>query len=200
VWQERKRSGGGGSQVQPKADIMDAEGMRRALTRIAHEILESNTEDGSLERLAVVGIRRRGEFLAKRLAQRLKEIEGIEVPIGTLDITLYRDDLQERGPDRATVQETDIPFDVHQRRIVLVDDVLYTGRTIRAAMDALIDRGRPEVIQLAVLVDRGHRELPIRADYVGKNVPTSRREQVAVLVTEVDGRDAAHILDTGDTT
>lgn len=171
---------------------MDEQGMRRALTRVAHEILEKTPETGGL---ALVGIRRRGEFLAQRLAAMIQEIEGIKVPIGILDITLYRDDLREVGPDRATVQETDIPFDVRQRRIILVDDVLYTGRTARAAMEAIIARGRPAVIQLAVLVDRGHRELPIRADYVGKNVPTSRHEQVAVMVTEVDGKDAVLILD-----
>ncbi len=180
----------------PKAEIMDQQAMRRALTRVAHEILEK-TEDTS--RLTLVGIRRRGEFLAQRLAAMIKRIEGIDVPIGTLDITLYRDDLRggaaERGPDRATVQQTDLPFDVADKHIILVDDVLYTGRTIRAAMEAIIDQGRPAVIQLAVLVDRGHRELPIRADYVGKNVPTSRREQVAVQVAELDGQDNVWILE-----
>ena len=177
---------------RPKAEIMDAQGMRRALTRVAHEILEKNPDTSGL---ALVGIRRRGEFLAQRLAALLKDIEGTEVLLGTLDITLYRDDLREVGPDRATVQGTDIAFDVQQKHIILVDDVLYTGRTARAAMEAVIDRGRPAVIQLAVLVDRGHRELPIRADYVGKNVPTSRREQIAVMVEEVDGQDAVLILD-----
>lgn len=203
---------------KPKAEIMDAQAMRRALTRVAHEILEK-TEDPS--GLTLVGIRRRGEFIAQRLAQLIKEIEGVEVPIGILDITLYRDDRDARGgdaaatgeagttgpaagtdpgagPDEATVQQTDIPFDVSHRHIILVDDVLYTGRTVRAAMDAIIDRGRPAVIQLAVLVDRGHRELPIRADYVGKNVPTSRREQVAVQVTDLDGRDGVWILESDE--
>ncbi|MCG0238291.1 MAG: bifunctional pyr operon transcriptional regulator/uracil phosphoribosyltransferase PyrR [Firmicutes bacterium] len=176
---------------KPKAQLMDAEGMRRALYRIAHEILEKNK---GTENLALVGIRRRGVPLAQRLAAHIARIEGTEVPVGMLDITLYRDDLSELS-EWPQVQGTEIPFPVRGRRIVLVDDVLYTGRTARAALDALLDLGRPQVIQLAVLVDRGHRELPIRADYVGKNVPTSRKELVEVRVTEVDGEDAVLLFD-----
>lgn len=175
----------------PKALLMDADAMRRAFYRIAHEILEKNkgTED-----LALVGIRRRGVPLAQRLAARIAQIEGIQVPVGMLDITLYRDDLSERS-EWPQLQKTEIPFPVRGRRIVLVDDVLYTGRTVRAALDALLDLGRPQVIQLAVLIDRGHRELPIRADYVGKNVPTSRKEMVEVRVTEIDGEDSVALYD-----
>lgn len=174
-----------------KAQIMDQEGIRRALTRIAHEIIERNkgTED-----LALVGIRRRGVPLAERLAAKIREIEGKEVPVGVLDITLYRDDLSTLG-HQPLVQRTEVPFPVTDRKIVLVDDVIYTGRTTRAAMDAIMDLGRPRLIQLAVLVDRGHRELPIRADYVGKNVPTSRREVVAVRLVEIDGEDRVVILE-----
>jgi pyrimidine operon attenuation protein/uracil phosphoribosyltransferase len=172
-----------------KADIVDANGIRRMLTRIAHEIVERNkgTED-----LLLVGIRRRGVPLAQRIRARIKEIEGSEVPLGILDITLYRDDLQTIA-NQPVVRTTEIPIDINGKVIVLVDDVLYTGRTIRAAMDALMDLGRPEAIQLAVLLDRGHRELPIRADFVGKNVPTSRREIVSVLLTEEDGKDIVQI-------
>lgn len=170
---------------------MDAEAMVRALHRIAHEILERNK---GTEGLALVGIRRRGVPLARRLAESIKEIEGSEVPVGVLDITLYRDDLTERQ-EWPVIQKTEIPFPVKGRRIVLVDDVLYTGRTVRAALDALLDLGRPQGIQLAVLIDRGHRELPIRADYVGKNVPTSRREVVEVHMSEVDGADDVALYD-----
>jgi pyrimidine operon attenuation protein/uracil phosphoribosyltransferase len=166
--------------------VMDALAIQRALVRIAHEILERNkgTED-----LALVGVRSRGVHLAERVRQALHEIEGGPlVPFGVVDITLYRDDL-DRGLQNPVVQRTDIPFAVDGKRILLVDDVLFTGRTVRAAMDALVDFGRPQSIQLAVLVDRGHRELPIRADYVGKNLPTARREQVAVRLAEADGVD-----------
>jgi pyrimidine operon attenuation protein / uracil phosphoribosyltransferase len=167
--------------------VMDADRMQRSLTRIAHEIVERN---GAIEQVAIVGIRERGVPLARRLARRLHEITGHEVPTGALDITLYRDDLMRHavGP-QPLVRSTDILFDIDDRLILLVDDVLYTGRTIRAALDALIDFGRPKAIQLAVLIDRGHRELPIKADYVGKNVPTSRRESVQVRLEEVDGHD-----------
>ncbi len=177
--------------LQQKATIMDGDGMRRALTRIAHEILEKNRGVGNL---ALVGIRRRGVPLAHRLAKRLAEIEQVQVPVGILDITLYRDDLTTRT-DQPIVQKTEVPFDLRGKRIVLVDDVLYTGRTIRAALDALIDLGRPEMIQLAVLIDRGHRELPIRADYVGKNVPTAKRENVSVRLEEVDETDDAVVIE-----
>jgi pyrimidine operon attenuation protein/uracil phosphoribosyltransferase len=166
---------------------MDGDRLARSLTRIAHEIVERNR---GIEDLALVGIRERGVPIARRIANQLHEITGKQVPTGALDITLYRDDLMRQavGP-QPLVRSTDIPFDLDDRLILLVDDVLYTGRTIRAALDALIDFGRPKAIQLVVLVDRGHRELPIKADYVGKNVPTSRRESVQVRLEEVDGHD-----------
>jgi pyrimidine operon attenuation protein / uracil phosphoribosyltransferase len=169
------------------AQLMDADRMSRALTRIAHEILERNR---GLDEVALVGIRTRGVPLARRLAQLLREINGDHVPTGSLDITLYRDDLMRNavGP-QPVVRRTEIPFSIDDRRILLVDDVLYTGRTTRAALDALIDFGRPRAIQLVVLVDRGHRELPIKADYVGKNVPTSLRQSVQVRLQEIDGVD-----------
>jgi pyrimidine operon attenuation protein/uracil phosphoribosyltransferase len=167
--------------------VMDADRMGRTLTRIAHEIVERNR---GLDELALVGIRSRGEFLARRIGHALVGIAGREVPTGALDITLYRDDLMRQpvGP-QPLVRRTDIPFSIDDRTILLVDDVLYTGRTVRAALDALIDFGRPRAIQLVVLVDRGHRELPIKADYVGKNLPTSQRESVQVRIQEVDGHD-----------
>jgi pyrimidine operon attenuation protein/uracil phosphoribosyltransferase len=167
--------------------VMDAERISRALTRIAHEILEHNR---GLADLALVGVRSRGVPIAARIARDLKQITGDEVAVGTLDITLYRDDLMGNSAGvRPLVRKTEIPFSLDGRTIVLVDDVLYTGRTTRAAMDALTDFGRPRAIQLAVLVDRGHRELPIKADYVGKNVPTSRDEVVQVRLQELDGAD-----------
>jgi pyrimidine operon attenuation protein/uracil phosphoribosyltransferase len=167
--------------------VMDADRLARSLTRISHEIVERNR---GIEDLALVGIRERGVPIARRIARQLLEITGRQVPTGALDITLYRDDLMRQavGP-QPLVRSTDIPFNIDERVILLVDDVLYTGRTIRAALDALIDFGRPKAIQLIVLVDRGHRELPIKADYVGKNVPTSRRESVQVRLQEVDGHD-----------
>lgn len=165
--------------------LLDEEGIRRALIRIAHEVLERNRGAANL---ALVGIRTRGVPLANRIAAAIREIEGVQVPVGELDITLHRDDLA-MATRQPIVRKTEIPFDVSGRIIVLADDVLYTGRTVRAALDALMDLGRPAQIQLAVLVDRGHRELPIRADFVGKNVPTSRQEAVRVLLREVDGVD-----------
>jgi pyrimidine operon attenuation protein / uracil phosphoribosyltransferase len=167
--------------------VMDADRMARALTRIAHEILERNR--GTSE-LALVGIRTRGVPLARRIAHSLRDINGEDVPTGALDITLYRDDLMRQpvGP-QPVVRRTEVPFSIDDKRILLVDDVLYTGRTIRAALDALIDFGRPRAIQLIVLVDRGHRELPIKADYVGKNLPTSPRQSVQVRLQEIDGAD-----------
>jgi len=175
--------------VREKAEIVDGEGLRRAITRIAHEIIERN--DGA-QSLVLVGIRTRGVPLAERLAKKIKEFEGIEPPVGALDITLYRDDLQMIA-HQPVVSGTDVPVSINDRVVVLVDDVLYTGRTVRAALDELIDLGRPKAIQLAVMVDRGHREIPIRADFVGKNVPTSRREVILVHVTEVDDRDGVSI-------
>ena len=166
--------------------VMDAQAIQRALVRIGHEIVERGHGTANL---ALVGIRSRGVYIAQRLRSILHEIEGGEpVPFGVVDITLYRDDL-DRRMQNPIVQGTSIAFDVDGRRILLVDDVLFTGRTIRAAMDAIIDFGRPQAIQLAVLVDRGHRELPIRADYVGKNIPTARQEDVAVRLAEADGID-----------
>jgi pyrimidine operon attenuation protein / uracil phosphoribosyltransferase len=166
--------------------VMDAQAIQRALVRVGHEILE-RSKGG--QGLALVGIRSRGIHIAQRLRRTLQEIEGGPlVPCGVVDITLYRDDL-DRGLQNPVVQGTDIGFPVEGRRILLVDDVLFTGRTIRAAMDALMDFGRPKAIQLAVLVDRGHRELPIRADYVGKNLPTSFNERVSVRLAEADGVD-----------
>jgi pyrimidine operon attenuation protein / uracil phosphoribosyltransferase len=184
--------GGGAEGVDRhiKAQVMDTAAMQRALRRIAHEILERNK--GATD-LVLIGIRTRGVPLAQRLGEHLAQIEGHAVPVGAVDITLYRDDL--RGRKSRPVHSTAIPCSLEAKHVVLVDDVLYTGRSIRAAMDALTDFGRPQSIQLAVLIDRGHRELPIRADYVGKNIPTARHEQVSVLLQEVDGWDAVTILD-----
>lgn len=177
-----------------KAKILDQDGVRRSLTRIAHEILERNK---GVENLVIIGVLRRGVPLARRLAERILTIEGSTVPVGILDITLYRDDLTSLA-HHPLVRSTEIPFPVSGKKIVLVDDVIYTGRTIRAALDAIIDLGRPEVIQLAVLVDRGHREVPIRPDYIGKNVPTSGKESVIVQVMEIDGVDGAVILEPSE--
>jgi pyrimidine operon attenuation protein/uracil phosphoribosyltransferase len=163
-----------------KALILDRTGIDRALTRIAHEILEKNKGAGGL---GLIGIQRGGVHLAKRLAAKIREFEGVEVPVGSLDITMYRDDLGIRS-SQPVPQATDITFDVKDKVIILVDDVLYTGRTIRAALNSIMDYGRPRRIQLAVLVDRGHRELPIRADFVGKNLPTAAREKVDVMLSE----------------
>jgi pyrimidine operon attenuation protein/uracil phosphoribosyltransferase len=173
-----------------KAVVMDATALDRSLTRIAHEVVEGNK---GAEGLAFAGIVTRGAVLAQRLADRIRAIEGVDVPVGTIDISFYRDDVATRlNPE---VKRTDVPFDVTGRCVVLIDDVLFTGRTIRAAMDALMDYGRPSTVRLAVLVDRGHRELPIRADYVGKNVPTSGREAVKVRLVEIDGEDGVVILE-----
>ena len=175
--------------IVKKTSIMDADGIRRALIRIAHEITEKNK---GVENVALVGIRTRGVPLAARIAEEIQRIENVKVPTGSLDITLYRDDLTTMGYN-PVIRGTEIDFDVTGKHIVLVDDVLYTGRTIRAALDAIIDMGRPNSIQLAVLIDRGHRELPIRADYAGKNVPTSRRETVEVALRE-EGKEDEVIL------
>lgn len=174
-----------------KAIVMDEQAIRRALTRIAHEILERNK---GIDDCVLIGIKTRGIYLAQRLAERIEQIEGKAIPVGELDITLYRDDLTVKTIDREPlVKGTNVPFDVTNKKVILTDDVLFTGRTVRAAMDAVMDLGRPAQIQLAVLVDRGHRELPIRADFVGKNIPTSSSELIVVELTEVDELDQVSI-------
>ena len=175
--------------------ILDANEMRRALVRIAHEILERSERGGGVNALTVVGIQRRGVWLAKRIAAFIREFEGADVPVGALDIGLYRDD---SPPPGRPLMRTGVPGGVHDRSVALVDDVLYTGRTIRAAMDALNDFGRPRRIQLAILVDRGHRELPIRPDFVGKNVPTARNEFIQVRLMEIDGVDEIALVREGE--
>ena len=169
-----------------KKELIGADGIRRALVRISHEIIEKNE---GLEDVVVIGIRTRGVPLAERITANLKEIEGEEILNGSLDITLYRDDLTTIAK-QPIVHQTEIPFDITDKKVILVDDVLYTGRTVRAALDALMDLGRPDSIQLAILTDRGHRELPIRSDYVGKNIPTSKDELISVNLKEIDGEDA----------
>ena len=175
---------------QASRTVMDAQEINRALTRVAHEIIEKNH---GIVNVALVGIRTGGVYLAKRLAKKLQEIEGTAVPVGELDITLYRDDLNARK-EHPVLRKTDIPFDITDLKVILVDDVLFTGRTIRAAMDGLIDLGRPGEIQLAVLVDRGHRQLPIKATYVGKNLPTALEESVEVYLEEAGTPDRVVLL------
>jgi pyrimidine operon attenuation protein/uracil phosphoribosyltransferase len=182
--------------AQPRAVLLGADDVRRAVSRIAHEIVE---RDHDLSAIAIVGIRSRGDILAKRLREAIREHENAVVPLGSLDITLYRDDLTRIGY-APVVHESALDFSVDDRVVVLVDDVLFTGRTIRAAMDALVDYGRPRAIRLAVLVDRGHRELPIRADFVGKNVPTKPTDDVRVHLVEVDGRDEVELIAKGAAT
>ena len=181
----RERAPAAPDRLVERRVLADEPAVARMMRRLASEIVEKS---GGTEGLAFVGLHTRGVTLARRLAQRIAGIDGVTVPVGTLDITLYRDDLGLKA-DQPVVRNTDIPFAVKGKTIVLVDDVLFTGRTIRAALDAIMDHGRPRLIQLAVLIDRGHRELPIRPDYVGKNLPTSRRERVAVLLREHDGED-----------
>jgi pyrimidine operon attenuation protein / uracil phosphoribosyltransferase len=177
--------------MSQKAILLDEQAIRRALTRIAHEIIEKNK---GTDHLLLVGIRTRGIFIANRLAERIQQIEGRNVPVGEIDITLYRDDLSKITVDQEPlVKGSHIEKDINDQTVILVDDVLYTGRTVRAALDAIIDIGRPSSIQLAVLVDRGHRELPIRADYVGKNIPTSSSEKIVVELSEVDELDQVSI-------
>ena len=171
-------------------ELLDGATMNRALTRIAHEIIERNK---GIEECILVGIKTRGAFLARRLAERIEKIEGKAIRTGELDISLYRDDLSKKS-DEALVKQVDISYEVDKQKIILVDDVLYTGRTVRAGLDAIMDLGRPAQIQLAVLIDRGHRELPIRADYVGKNIPTSSHERIDVNLVETDGNDSVTIL------
>ncbi|MFC0233029.1 bifunctional pyr operon transcriptional regulator/uracil phosphoribosyltransferase PyrR [Vagococcus entomophilus] len=171
-------------------EVVDAVTMKRALTRITYEIIERNK---GIQDIVLVGIKTRGIYIAQRIAERLKQLEQIDVPVGELDITLYRDDLGEKASE-ATVNDSSIPTSIEGKQVILIDDVLYTGRTIRAALDAVMDFGRPEKISLAVLVDRGHRELPIRADFVGKNIPTSKEEEITVEMEEIDNIDRICIL------
>ena len=171
------------------SSVLTPDGLDRSLRRISHEILERNASQ--LDELALVGVLTRGVPLARRISENVRQFEGIEVPVGSLDITLHRDDLADEDPD---LRGSDVPFDVTGKTVVLVDDVLYTGRTARAAMDALLELGRPAAIRLAILVDRGHRELPIRADYVGKNVPTAREDRVLVSLMETDGEDGVIVV------
>lgn len=179
--------------ISQKAIVLDEQAIRRALTRIAHEIIERNK---GIEGCVLVGIRTRGIYLATRLAERIEQIEGTKIAVGELDITLYRDDLTKiTDSQEPLVKGSDIPKDINDQKVILIDDVLYTGRTVRAALDALMDIGRPSTIQLAVLVDRGHRELPIRADFVGKNIPTSSSEKIVVELKEVDQVDQVSIFE-----
>ena len=182
---------GGVDMVEIKAQVMDEENIRRALYRLSHEITEHNKGTSDL---ILVGIRTRGVPLANRLAEFIKEHENVQVPVGMLDITFYRDDLSLIS-SQPVIRRTELPLNISDQRVILVDDVLFTGRTVRAALDALMDLGRPSSIQLAVLIDRGHRELPIRADFVGKNVPTARREVVQVRLKETDGEDRVVITE-----
>ncbi len=174
-----------------KAKIIDEAGMTRTITRLAHEILERNK---GCENLVVIGIKTRGEFVARRIRDKMKEIDNSAPQFGILDITLYRDDFRTRLK-QPEVSVTDITFDINNRDVVMIDDVLYTGRTVRAAMDALMDLGRPDTIQFCSLIDRGHRELPVKADFVGKNIPTSINEEVKVKMKEIDGEDAVYLID-----
>lgn len=181
----------GGEKLQIKAQLLDEKGINRSIIRISHEIIEKNK---GVEDIAIVGIKTRGVPLAKRIASYIEEFEGVEIPVGDLDITLYRDDLSELY-EQPNLNQSNIKFDIRNKIIILIDDVIYTGRTVRAAMDGIIRIGRPKSIQLAVLVDRGHRELPIRPDYVGKNVPTSLQEIVHVKLAETDGEDKVIITE-----
>ncbi|MDF1610851.1 MAG: bifunctional pyr operon transcriptional regulator/uracil phosphoribosyltransferase PyrR [Stygiobacter sp.] len=173
-----------------KAKLIDEEGFNRTLTRLSHEILERNKGSNNL---VLIGMRTRGEFIASRIHQKIKEIDNSETNFGVLDVTLYRDDFRTRLK-QPEISVTNITFDINEKDVILIDDVLYTGRTVRAALDALMDLGRPNTIQLCVMVDRGHRELPIKADFVGKNIPTSINEEVRVRVKEVDGEDAVYLV------
>lgn len=174
-----------------KSKVVDSEGFQRIISRISHEILENNK--GS-KNLILMGMRTRGEFLAKRIQQKIKEIEQIELPLAILDVTLYRDDFRTRLK-QPEVSVSNITVDITEKNIILIDDVLYTGRTVRSAMNAIMDLGRPGTIQFVVLVDRGHKELPIKADYVGKNIPTSLKEEIKVKMQEIDGEDAIYLVE-----
>jgi len=177
--------------MKVKAELMDENALARTLMRVTHEICERNK---GVENLAIIGIRNRGDVLARRINENINKIEGSRVPLGVLDITLYRDDFR-MFSERPVVQESDIDFDLTDKQVILIDDVLYTGRTVRCALDAVIDLGRPAMIQLAVLIDRGHRELPIKPDYVGKNVPTSKSEEIQVKLKEMDGEDSVLLIE-----
>jgi pyrimidine operon attenuation protein/uracil phosphoribosyltransferase len=180
--------------VMNKTKTIDSENFRRTVNRLAHEIVERNI---GTDNLAIVGIRTRGEFLARRLAKKIEEIEGKTVQVGILDITLYRDDLRGRL-DQPQLKSSEILFDITGKVVVLVDDVLFTGRTIRSALNALTDLGRPALIELLVLIDRGHRELPIKADFVGKSIPTSLKQEIKVMMTELDSEDSVYVLDVDE--
>lgn len=182
---------GGEAFLRPKVALLDARALERTVTRLAHEIVERN---GGVANVVLIGVRTRGVPLATRLSERIRTIEGVAPPVGSLDITLYRDDLSTVARE-PIVRGSDVPFSIVGRDVVLVDDVIFTGRTARAALDALVDLGRPATVQLAVLVDRGHRELPIRPDYVGKNVPTSRREVISARFREIDGEDVVLLME-----
>ncbi len=175
-----------------KSKVIDSAGFKRIITRISHEILEKNK---GTKNLVLIGMRTRGEFLAKRIKEKINEIEGIELPLAVLDVTLYRDDFRRRLK-QPEVSVTNITFDITEKNIILVDDVLYTGRTVRSALNAIMDLGRPNTIQLVVLIDRGHRELPIKADYAGKNIPTSQDEEIKVKMSEIDEEDAVYLIDS----
>jgi len=177
--------------MEIKAKIIDEEGLSRVITRMSHEILEKNKGSQSI---VLMGMKTRGEFLARRIFEKIKEIEKIELPLGILDVTLYRDDFRTRLK-QPEVSVSNITFDINDKDVVIIDDVLYTGRTVRSALNALMDFGRPRTIQLCVLVDRGHRELPIRADYIGKNIPTSNKEEIKVKMKEIDGEDAIYLME-----
>lgn len=175
-----------------KQNVIDPKGFVRTVNRLSHEILERNK---GAETIGIVGIRTRGDFLAQRIAQKISQMENVQIPIGSLDITLYRDDL--RGKlNQPQLKTTDILYDITNKNIILVDDVLFTGRTVRSALNALMDIGRPASVQLAVLVDRGHRQIPIKADFVGKNIPTSFSQQIQVMMTEIDSEDAVYLYET----
>lgn len=175
-----------------KAKIIDEVGMSRTVTRLAHEILEKNK---GIKNLVLLGMRTRGEFVARRLQEKIKEIEGADIPLGVLDVTLYRDDFRMRLK-QPEVSVTNITFDINEKNVILVDDVFYTGRTARAALDAIMDLGRPSAVRMCVLVDRGHRELPLKADFIGKNIPTSINEEVKVKMKEIDDEDSVYLVET----
>ncbi len=178
-----------------KAKIIDSDGIRRTITRLAHEILEKNKGP---ENLVLLGMRTRGEFLAKRIKDKIFQIEQIRLPVGVLDVTLYRDDFRTKLK-QPEVSVSNITFDLNEKNVILIDDVLFTGRTVRAALDAIMDLGRPDSIQLCVLIDRGHRQMPIKADYAGKNIPTSINEEIKVKMEEIDGEDAIYLVDNSKT-